>query len=359
MPPVDRILRRACALGVTTLLVAACGGSGGKKAVPTTTGSTTPGSTPSAAPITAAKPPTAPLTGLPQPDSVKRSRPALAIKIDNVDPARPQAGLAAADVVYEELVESRLTRLIALFQSTDADRIGPVRSTRTTDIDIVSALNHPLYAYSGGNTGFVAQLRAAPVSDVGADARGGAYFTSGPHAQPHNLYTTTAALFGLDTSGTHPPPPLFDYRAAGQAPSGAGVAPASHIDMSFGMAAAAWDWDAASATWKRTQNGSPDIDQAGQQLAANNVIVQVINYTIDGYATGEGVVPAPPIPKGQSVGSGSATILTGGTVIRATWSKASPTAVTQFADSAGQPIALAPGRTWVELLPPGPAPNMH
>jgi hypothetical protein len=137
------------------------------------------------------------------------------------------------------------------------------------------------------------------------------------------------------------------------------VAPASHIDMSFGMAAAAWDWDAASATWKRTQNGSPDIDQAGQQLAANNVIVQVINYTIDGYATGEGVVPAPPIPKGQSVGSGSATILTGGTVIRATWSKASPTAVTQFADSAGQPIALAPGRTWVELLPPGPAPNMH
>jgi hypothetical protein len=355
----DRILRRACAVGVTTVLVAACGGSGAKKAAPTTTGATKPGSTSTAAPTTAAQPLTAPLTGLPQPDGAKRSRPALAIKIDNVDPARPQAGLAAADVVYEELVESRLTRLIALFQSTEADRIGPVRSTRTTDIDIVSALNHPLYAYSGGNTGFVAQLRAAPVSDVGADARGGAYFTSGPHPQPHNLYTSTAALFGLDTSATHPPAPLFAYRVAGQAPSGAGVAPASHLDLTFGMASASWDWDAASATWKRMQNGSPDIDQAGQQLASNNVIVQVINYTIDGYASGEGVVPAPPIPKGQSVGSGSVTILTGGTAIHGTWSKASPTAVTLYADSAGQPIALAPGRTWVELLPPGPAPNLH
>ena len=234
-----------------------------------------------------------------------------------------------------------------------------MRSTRTTDIDIVSALNHPLYAYSGGNTGFVAQLRAAPVADVGADARGGAYFTSGPHAQPHNLYTSTAALFGLDTSGTHPPAPLFDYRAPGQAPSGAGVAPASHIDMSFGMAAAAWDWDAASATWKRTQNGSPDIDQAGQQLAANNVIVQVHQLHDRRLRDRRRRFPRAADTKGPIRRDGTATILTGGTVVRATWSKASPTAVTQFADSAGQPIALAPGRTWVELLPPGPAPNMH
>jgi hypothetical protein len=337
----------------------ACGGAAKKSAQPppATAGATTSNaSTTSTAPP---PPPIAPLTGLPQPDAGLRQRVAMVVKVDNVDPARPQAGLDAADVVFEEMVEGRVTRLIAIFQSTDAARIGPVRSTRTTDIDIVSALNHPLYSYSGGNANYVAQLRASPVIDVGADTFAAPYIRSGPHPLPHNLYPNTAALLALAPKGSGPPPALFAYGAAGQPAVGAGATPATHLDLNFGFAAAIWDWDPAAQTWKRGQNGSADVLQSGQQIAAANVIVQFIPYTTDGFATGEGISPPPAIPKGQTVGSGTAVVLAGGTVIQAKWTKASSTAVTQFTDSAGQPIKLTPGRTWIELAPVGVTANVR
>jgi hypothetical protein len=180
------------------LVVTACGG--GKKAAsppPSTTASTKTVATAATTTTVPPPPPVAPLTGVLEPDAGKRNRVAIVVKIDNVDPARPQSGLDAADVVFEEMVEGKVTRLIAVFQSTDAPRIGPVRSTRTTDIDVVAALNHPLYSYSGGNANYVAQLRASPVVDVGADTFAAPYIRSGPHPQPHNLYTSTAGLLAL------------------------------------------------------------------------------------------------------------------------------------------------------------------
>lgn len=344
--------RRTAAIAVAAIVVVgACGGGSKKSARPAA--SSSPGAGSSTTPTTATPPPIAPLTGLAQPDAAKLHRPALVVKIDNVDQARPQAGIGQADLVFEEMVEGRLTRLIAVFQSTDADLVGPVRSTRTTDIDIVSALNHPLYAYSGGNTGFVAQLRAAPVTDIGYEIHIGAYFRTG--VGEHTLFGRMAALYGLAPAGAQPPPPLFQYRPAVQVPAGGG--PGSHVDVPFGDAFAIWDWDPPSQTYKRGQNGTADIDKAGQQLAAANVIVQFLTYVTDGIATGEG--PPAPIPKGQSVGTGTATILSGGVSIPATWSKATPTAITQYADASGHPILLAPGRTWVELAPVGNATHVR
>lgn len=334
-------------LGAIAVLVAACGASK-KSALPASTTTTTSSTTSTTRPL----PPISPLTGLAQPDAAELSRVALVIKIDNVDAARPQAGLAAADDVYEEQVEGLLTRLIAVFQSTDASRVGPVRSTRTTDIDVVSSLNHPLYAYSGGNTNYVAQLDAAPITDVGYVADPNAYLISGPNDAPHNLYTSTEALFALAPPGSGPPP-LFAYRAAGQAPTNAGAAPASKVSLTLGQVTAAWAWDASSQTWLRDQDGTPDVLEGGGQIAATNVVVQFIPYVTDGYATGEGINPPPPIPKGLTVGTGTAVIFTGGMMIKAEWSKASPNSVTQFTDSSGQPILMAPGRTWIELAPAG------
>src|SRR3984957_16872436 len=103
--------------------LAACGAKKTAHGGPATA---TPGSTSTTAP----PPPVAPLTGLVQPNAANQTRRAVGVKIDNVDPARPQSGLDAADVVFEEEVEGQLTRLIAIFQSTDAAKVGPVRSTR-------------------------------------------------------------------------------------------------------------------------------------------------------------------------------------------------------------------------------------
>jgi hypothetical protein len=335
----------------------AVGCSGAKKAAQASTATSSTASTTTSTTVPP-PPPIAPLTGLPQPNAADLSRVAIVVKIDNVDQARPQAGLDDADLVFEELVEGQLTRLIAIFQSTDSARIGPVRSTRTTDIDIVEALNHPLYSYSGGNANYVAQLRASTVVDVGADTYASPYFYSGPHIAPHDLYTSTAGLLTLAPAGSGPPPPFFVYRGTGQPVTAAGAAPATHVDLSFGQAAAAWDWDATSQTWKRSQNGTADVLQDGQQIEAANVIVQFIPYVTDGFATGEGVNPPPPIPKGETIGSGTALIFTDGMLVHASWSKASPTAVTQYTDSNGRPIQLTPGRTWVELAPMGTSPNI-
>jgi len=351
--PVTPRSRRAPVLLALLVLAAACGAK--KSGLPSSATSTTASTS-----TTMAPPPVAPLTGLPQPNAAALVRRAIVVKIDNVDEARPQSGLDSADIVFEEQVEGQLTRLIAIFQSTTTGRVGPVRSTRTTDIDIVSALNGPLYAYSGGNKSYVAQLDASPVIDVGAAKYAAPYYVySGPHVAPHDLYASTAALYGLAPAGSSPPPPFFVYRAAGKAVTAAGAAPATHVDVNFGMATAAWDWDVASMTWKRSQNGTADVLQDGTQISAANVIVQTIAYAPDGYATGEGVSPPPPIPKGQTVGTGTALILTDGMVIQAHWTKASPTAVTQYTDASGRPVALTPGQTWVELAPVGAPVNVH
>ena len=89
-----------------------------------------------------------PLTGAPAADESILNRPALVVKIDNHPRARPQWGLNQADLVFEENVE-QLTRFAAVFHSQGSDPVGPIRSGRQQDIDLLGSLNHPLFAWSG------------------------------------------------------------------------------------------------------------------------------------------------------------------------------------------------------------------
>lgn len=344
-------------MGLTLAAVAAGCGSSHKAAPTTTTSTTLPPTTTSTtiATTTTTKPkpppPTWPLTGLPAPSAAAITHPALVVKIDNVAAALPQAGVGNADVVYEEMVEGGVTRLAAVFQEGGAASLGPVRSGRTTDIAIVSDLDHPLFGYSGANPIFLAEIRAAPIVDVDAEKESPAqYWRQGPHAAPHNLYTSTAVLFALDPGARNAAPVLFKFRAANAAASGAGAAPAVHAQINFPQATATWDWNATAKRWLRGQNGAPDLQASGVQLSAANVVIQQVAYTTDGVASGEGGPPVP-IPKGQLVGTGKAWILTGGKVIPATWSRPNINAITTYTDAAHHPVLLTPGNTWVELAP--------
>jgi hypothetical protein len=279
------------------------------------------------------------------------------VKIDNVAGSRPQAGITKADVVFEEEVEGGLTRLAAVFQSADGDPVGPIRSTRTSDIDIVSLLNHPLYAFSGGNSRFVAEIDASGIVDVGYVARPHDYYF-GPGSPPHNLYTRTSALYASAPPGGGTPPAIFSFRPIGAAPLNSGAVPATQASLSWPASSAEWTWDAASQTWRRTQDGTPDVDQSGQQVAVPNVVIQSVTYVADGVASGEGVNPPPPIPKAVLVGQGDVWVLTGGRVIKGQWSRPSPGVTTQYTDATGAPIQLTPGQTWVELIPAGTVPGV-
>ena len=205
-------------LGATALaLVAgACSGDDdAPAAAPTTTATTvattttttraTTTTTSAATTTTAAPAPVAPLTGLPASDPKSGARPALAVKIDaNID-AEPQAGLDVADVVYEEAVEGD-TRYLAIFESTDPGVVGPIRSVRPMDGDILDPLDG-LFAISGGVQGFVD--RAAKTTRLFKEGDP-AYYRESSRAAPHNLMGRAAELWG-HADGEQAPQPLFTY----------------------------------------------------------------------------------------------------------------------------------------------------
>ncbi|HEX4902335.1 MAG TPA: DUF3048 domain-containing protein, partial [Acidimicrobiales bacterium] len=170
----------AAVVVVVIAAIALAGGGDDEPAATTTTTSTTTSTTTTTAPAETGYP----LTGLPIDDPARAARPVLAVKIDNAEPrrgrgGRPQAGINAADVVYEEMVEGSVTRFLALFHSTDADPVGPVRSARTTDLLLMGPLNRPLFAWSGANAGVAGAVRGAPVVDIGYDVASGAYNRAG------------------------------------------------------------------------------------------------------------------------------------------------------------------------------------
>lgn len=337
MPRPRRLVATVAA--VALLVLSACRGGGdepGGTEAPTTSGSPAP----------TAVPVTAPLTGLPG-DPAKLRRPALIVKIDNGAGARPQAGIDRADVLLEEMVEGGLVRFMAIFQSQDADNVGPVRSVRPVDPDIVSPLRG-LFAYAGGAPQFEELIRRAPVTLLGYNQLGKAYRRRRDRAAPHNLYTSTSAVYAGAPAAAQPPPPLFPFLPPGQPFAAAGAGPATHLSVRIsGSSRADWDYDAAANGWRRGSDGTPHTVEGGGQLILANVIVQFVPYS----DTSSRDPAGNPVPTANVVGTGPAIVLSGGKLTRGTWSKASATAVTGYADSAGAPIRLTPGTTWITLAP--------
>jgi len=296
-------------------------------------------------PPTTTVPPTAPLTGLPVTDPAVLTRIAVSVKIDNDPVSRPQAGLERADVVYEEITEG-ITRFVAVFQSTAADAIGPVRSVRPADPLIVSPLKG-LFAFSGGSPAVVALVQSAGVNSITENNTDTLRRRSGRSA-PYNLYTNTEALFRKAPGGATAPPPFAQFLKQGEPFNPAGATPANRVTVQASPGVTAtYEWDPASSTFKRSTNGSPHTLEGGGQIAPANVIVQFTPYS---RFSGDAKVTYPEV-----VGSGDAVFFAGGSTVRGRWSKSGPTAVTTFTDAAGAPISLPPGRTLVELVAPGSA----
>jgi hypothetical protein len=291
--------------------------------------------------------PPGPLTNTPVDRPGDERRPALVVKIDNLDPvARPQYGITLADVVYEEKVEGPISRFAAVFEGDDAPQIGPVRSARSTDVQIVGDLQDPLFAYSGANGGFLGLLATAPLIDVGAGHKGGAYWRGGDRPEPHNLYTSTASLY--DGVAGHTPKPLWPFRGPNE-PLGPASRPALGATYQFGgyMTVVDWRWDAGSRTYVRWQNGSVDIDGDNWPIAVSNLVLEEVPY----HDSGEGDEFGDPIPEAELGGSGRGWILSAGSAEPVQWTRYALDEPTTYWDPTGKPVRFAPGRTWVALVP--------
>ncbi len=311
------------------LVAAGCGGGSKERAKPKPSASST---------TTTAPPPVAPLTGVADPTGESQQRPVVSIKIDNVNDARPQSGVEAADVVWDEVVEGQATRLLAMFQSQSPDVVGPVRSVRLTDPLIVWPVGG-VFAYSGGAKYAVDGINQAPVKQVNESAAGDAMFRDSNRSAPHNLYARPAELFGFGGEPV-PPPALFDYA---EGPVSAGTAVASvRIGFSRGFDPT-YTWDAGSGTWVRSIAGAPFTVASGATIQPTNVIVMPVVY-----AGGVGKIGAEAV----MVGEGPVKVFTNGRMIEGTWRRGDRAERIVFLDSAGSPIQLTPGSTWVELPDP-------
>ncbi|MEO6120711.1 MAG: DUF3048 domain-containing protein, partial [Acidimicrobiales bacterium] len=276
------------------------------------------------------------------------------VKLDNAPKGRPQAGINQADVVLEEMVEGGITRLAAVFHSQEPESVGPVRSARTTDILFGTALNKPLFAYSGANASFAAQVASSPLVNLSQDKVPGDYRRESGRPQTYNLFSSVPKLYAHVPDGAGPPPALFRYRPEGEGSTAAGAANTAGVGLTFKANVSTkvdWAWDPASATWKRTQNGTAHVDADGAQVAPRNVVVQFVPYSDTGQRDRSGAV----VPEADLIGEGDVWVFTDGKVTSGRWKKATAEAVTQYLDSAGAPIALTPGQTWLELPQPGMA----
>lgn len=322
----NRIVAIAAVILIAALAACGGGGSSAKKRV---------------TPTTAAKPTVAPLTGLPDPNGESLRRPALSVKIENTPEARPQTNLDAADVVFEEVTEGEITRFVAAFNSTIPDVVGPIRSVRAMDPDIVSPLGG-IFAYSGGIPETVDLIRSTPgVNSFDETQAGSAMFRDKSKKAPHNLYGHGQDLLA---KGGQPVPvrPLFSYLDAGAAFNGD---PVAQVDVGFKQGyAVTYTFDAASHTWKRSYGLAPHTAASGQQIAPTNVIVQFVGCC----------VPSPEGGAYQTVGQGQAWVFSDGKIARGQWTRSDRSQPTQYVDASGAPIKLQPGRTWVEFVPASP-----
>jgi hypothetical protein len=288
----------------------------------------------------------APLTGLPATGtSAERSRPALFVKIENSPDARPQTGIEQADVVYEVVAEGGITRFAAVFQSTDPGQIGPVRSVRGQDPDLAAPLQG-LAVFAGGIPDYVTQIGAVAqdLSTSSSLGEGPPYRRDTARRPPHNLFASAPGFWALAKSPyDEAPKPLFHY---GDLPAGATRATSVAIDFSP-AAAVSWAWDGQA--WRRSQGGRPFTVTGSGRIGPANLVVQFVDVRDSGQIdpAGHGV------PVSTLVGSGDAQIFRNGQQIAGTWSKSDRDARTTYTTAGGDTINLAPGRTWVELVPRG------
>ncbi|MEE2767902.1 MAG: DUF3048 domain-containing protein [Actinomycetota bacterium] len=288
-----------------------------------------------------------PLTGLPAPDGPS-THPALAVKIGNNDTnSLPQLGLEDADIVYEALIEAGKTRFLAVYHSEVPDLVGPVRSARSSDIDLIGNLNRPFFAYWGSNEGVGAEVADAVTRGTfvlrTTNEAGQGFFTRDPSRglPPYDGVLEAADLMAF-ADGSAP-----EMVLSHGAPSGSPV-PSLGVRWETGARQIDYLWDVKTSRWLRFQDGIPLVDGSGSQLAADNVLIIYVDY--------DRSIADPMSPQALSTGGGDGWLFRDGMVTGITWNRPFVADGWVLADDdTAVPVRLDYGTTWVALAQLGEA----
>ena len=281
-------------------------------------------------------------------DKEPPARPVLAVKVENTPDAQPLAGLQGADIVYEEVVEGGITRFVALYHCDEANRIGPVRSIRTTDPDILAPFSeHPLLAFSGGSKGVRNVVDDAGMTTMDESSALKAFTRDEARVAPHNLFTSTKPLWVKGKSlAKNEPMPASPFLFGDDVPTPSKKARSATVVFS-GLATAEWRW--AKGQWVRYLDGTPMLLDSGGPITADNVVIQVVKTTESDFQDVAGY----PSPEVNLLGKGKAWVLRDGKLIVGRWERSDVGEFTTFVSKSGEEIELKPGTTFVELAPVG------
>jgi hypothetical protein len=271
--------------------------------------------------------------------------PVLVVKIDDTTQAHPQIGLDKADIVYIEQVEGGLTRLAAVFSSEIPTHIGPVRSARISDIDLLSQYGHVAFAYSGAQARMFPVIAAANLENLGAQR------------ESTTIYTRDASRFA--------PVNLIlqaDLLMSKVKDAGVAIVGSKNMGWTFGAAplggkpilsvSVKWPSNTYSATWSPIESrwllfhaNSPDLAADGGQLGPTTLVIQMVSITPSQFHDKFGGVT----PFSATVGAGTGYILRNGRAFAAKWTRPDATSGTTWTLPDGTPIPFAGGQIWVAL----------
>jgi hypothetical protein len=275
----------------------------------------------------------------PSPTSAAAPAGVLAVKIDNVLPARPQTGLARADVIYAEQVEAGLSRLMALYATTFPATVGPVRSARETDLRLLRAFNRPVLAYSGSQSLLRPLIEAAPLRAETPGRHPEAWYRGEDHPAPHNLYLRPGRLVTSPAGARALAAVGFD-----EGPAPAGGRAEERRTVRFPSARFTFAWSAGRGGWLVETDGRPTTD-GGRQLAPPTVVVQYVTVRDSAFRDRGGNTT----PFSETVGTGSADLLRDGKVWPVRWQRPTAADGTRFTTEGGAPVNVADGQVWVVL----------
>jgi Protein of unknown function (DUF3048) N-terminal domain/Protein of unknown function (DUF3048) C-terminal domain len=288
-----------------------------------------------ATPTTPAAPPRSPFTG----ERVTSLEPVLAVKIDNVVDARPPTGLTHADIVYVLPVEGGLSRILAVFSSSFPRIIGPVRSAREDDIELLRQFGRPAFAYSGAQSRLLPVVHASRIVDLYAGIAGG-YFRDPNRVIPHNLYANTRQLLAQARAASKAHD--IGFRFGAPPPGGRRTAAFS---VAYPAASFTFTWSPRKGgRWLVSMDGSPAGTTEDGQLRAPTVVIQYTKVRTSRFHE-QGLPP----PYAESTGSGTAVVLRNGLAYHARWSRPRADGGTTFTTASGQPMTFAPGPVWIVL----------
>jgi hypothetical protein len=326
-------------------LLAACSG-GGETAAPAPASPSpmlTPVATSSAAepvptPSLGIPPGASPFSGLPGGEG----KPVLAVKVDNTRAAQPHAGLQSADLIYLQEVEWDLTRLMAIFNSSLPDVVGPVRSARISDLDILAQFGKVAFSNSGAQAKLLPVIGAANLYDVSANRAYNAFRNDPGRPAPVDHMTDPRLLLAAAPDAEL----ARDIGLVFSEDPPAGGTPVNRISASWPSSEVSFTWDEQDGSFIVGLNGEASRSTEGGPQRAATVVIQSVEQTDSGY--GDRYGGRTPLIK--SVGTGAAIVLRNGRMWSVTWERPSLEEGTRFLLPDGSPMPFDIGQEWIVLL---------